>query len=451
MKPATDLREFFRIMNPGTYLKMEDKDFYVSIYDQITAEIRLELEELSTPNVTIYVSGQPGSGKTTALNFLPDAELEEEFIVELLYGADLFDLEDLEIVDILLLLSNTLVRDYPELQKLFSEKLNRIVKTLQGRYQEVATKQEDEQTSKGVGIKGWLRGNPFAAFFNIIGVEANAFADYKLNYEKRRLVREVFTPSITDLLELTNEVIEKFLEKKDPTGKKQLLLVFHELNHIKDLENINKLFVRNRFYLEGIKARKVITIPVSLEPDPSFNPNPKPRFLGLKTRHSPLEDDEENNELSNKNRDLLRSVVTKRIAEKGGILSSEALEFAIDQSGGNVRQLVSILYYAARKVRTLRGEHISLSDAMDGAKVVRRDLERSLISSDKIKLLDYIRRNAVPAGSDDPALFRECLLSNQVFIYQNGKTWYALNPLIEDTVKLYAERFRAEQQEDEEI
>lgn len=447
MKPATDLKTFYKNMSPSRFLTQKEREFYVNVYDQKIKELRLDLQTLETPNLTIYVSGQYGSGKTTALNFLPDQAINEDFEVILLMGSELFDLDDLEIVDILLMLSNQLVQEYEELQRIFRDRLERIAKSLQGRYEEVAEKQDGEETNKGIGVKGYFRTNPFSAFLSMFGAEINAFGDYKLNYEKRRVVREVFIPSITDLLELTNEIIELYLDRKNPSRQKELLIIFHELNHIKNLKNINRLFIRNRFYLEGIKARKVITVPVSLIPDPSFNA--EVRFLGLKTQPSRLDGSPASRDEAEKNCESLKTIIRKRIAADANILDEEGLDLAVQESGGNIRQLVSILFFTARRVITLDGHSIAKNDISFGLTEMRRMLERSLVTSDKIELLDYIGRNSVPAASDDLSIFMDCALANQVMIYENAKYWYDLNPLIRETVTLYARRLRDEKREQE--
>jgi len=447
MKPASDLKTFYKNMSPTRFLTQNERDFYVNVYDQKIRELRLDLHTLETPNLTIYVSGQYGSGKTTALNFLPDDEINEDFEVILLMGSELFDLDDLEIVDILLMLSNQLVQEYDELKDIFRVRLERIAKSLQGRYEEVTEKQDGEESKKGMGVKGYFRTNPFSAFLSMFGAEVNAFGDYKLNYEKRRVVREVFIPSITDLLELTNEIIELFLDRRNPNRQKELLIIFHELNHIKNLKNIHRLFIRNRFYLEGIKARKVITVPVSLIPDPSFNA--EVRFLGLKTQPSRLDKNPVSQDEANKNCQSLKTIVRKRIATDTNILDEDALDRAVQESGGNIRQLVSILFFAARRVITLEGHSISKHHIPFGLTEMRRMLERSLVTSDKIELLDYIRRNSVPAASEDLSIFMDCALANQILIYENSKYWYDLNPLIRETVSLYASRLQAEKNEKE--
>ena len=443
MKAASDLLELYKNLTPSRFLTKEEKEFYIGVYDEKISLLRLDLLMQESNKLTAYVSGQSGSGKTTALHFLPDKKIDKRFVVIPIMGNELFDLNDIEIVDILLMLANQLAEGTPELEELFREDLERIAKLYKGKYEEVSEVDKSESTSKGGGVKGWFSGNPLGAFLNILGVEASAFADYKLDRNKRLLVREIFNPSIKEILKLTNKVIQEYLLLKAPN--KELLLIFHELNHIKRLELIGELFIANRNTLEGIQARKVVTIPVSLIPDPEFNP--EVFFLGIKTRPNRLAPDEESRKKAKQNCEALKEIVKKRIASTANLISEEALQLAIEQSGGNIRQLMSILFFATRKAVVLEGEKLSINDIEAGMAEMRRILERSMITSSKIDLLNYVGTRNVLGGRDNKPLFRECTLSNQIMIYENNSIWYDLNPLIRDTVALYARQLAEDQAE----
>ena len=446
MKPATNLLELYQNLTPSRFLTKEEAQFYVEVYDEKIKLLRLDLLMQASDKLTIYVSGQSGSGKTTALHFLPDEKINERFVVFPVLGNDLFDLHDIEVVDILLLLSNQLALGTPELEMRFKEELERIAQKYKGQYEEVVETDKSESRSKGGGLKGWLKGNPLSALLNVMGVEAKAFADYKLDRNKRQLVREVFNPSVKDILQLTNEIIRSYLQLKAPG--KELLVIFHELNHIKNLDLIGELFIDNRNTLEGIQARKVITIPVSLIPDPEFGA--EVFFLGTKTQASGLDQDANSQREAAENREILREIIEKRIAPGTALVTDTALELAIEQSGGNIRQLVSILFFATRKAVVTDMEHLAKAEVEEGMAEMRRILERSMITSSKIDLLYYVWTHKVLGGMDNKPLFRECALSNQILIYENKNIWYDINPLIRDTVDVYAERLAKDRAEKEE-
>lgn len=442
IKKASTLPEIFRSLTPSTFLTQEEREFYIKIYDERVALMRIDLLENNlNPVQTIYVSGQTGSGKTTALNFLANDAINKVYQVEYLYGNDIFDLDDLDIVDVLLMVAFKLVGDDQELKRKFEERLERLRKQLEGELKEEYETQKGHQTNAGAKGDVSFGENPILKFLSIFQIKGGFFADYKFNYDNRQIVREVLTPRRDDLLKLLNELIELYRIKNN---EKQVLLIFHELNHMQNPDAIEKLFVTDRYYLEGIRAKKVVTIPVALVPITEFNQ--EVYVLGLKLKPNPLrasgqpEQTKKEKDAIERNSNFLRDVFKSRMTEQAlALVSEEAVEYAIHHSGGNIRQFISILYYALRRVMALEGSQVSLNDAEEGAIIERRKLERSMISDEKIQLLEYVRVNKTPRAAKDET-FLSCALANQLFLYENDKIWYDVNPLIEETVKVYAER-----------
>lgn len=443
MQPANDLEGIYKSLVPGNFLDRNNERYYVSIYDQKVAEIQMELRLNENPMQTVYVSGQTGSGKTTALNFLGTPELREQFELFYLYGNEVFELNDLDIVDVLLLLGYKLVEGIKPLEKQFYEKLAQIQKQLAGEWQEEQEASRAHKADVGAEGKLGLSESPIAKFLSIFQLKAGFFADYRFNYDNRKVVRKAFTPKRDDLLDLVNDIIEGYLEQKK-IKEKQLLVIFHELNHMQNTTAISKLFIKDRFYLEGIGAKKVVTVPVALVPMPLF-PNDI-FFFGIKLSANPFTvggSTKAEQQLIASNKALLRQVLERRLGEAGKTLIDEqAVEYAIEQSGGNVRQFIAILHYAARKVLVVNGHTISRDDAELGAVEERRKLERSIQAEQKIRLLDFVAKNHTPRTEKDET-FLECSLSNQIFLYENDKIWYDLNPLIKETVDIYAKRLPA--------
>ena len=121
------------------------------------------------------------------------------------------------------------------------------------------------------------------------------------------------------------------------------------------------------------------------------------------------------------------------------MIENEALEEAIDKSGGIIRQLIRIVYVAAVNVRTLAGTGISPDDIKEAVNSLRNNMAGTIISTNKIDLLHTILDKNVPV-SETSTEFIELLQANNVVAYENGEPWYEVNPIIRNTVKVYAER-----------
>jgi segregation and condensation protein B len=81
-------------------------------------------------------------------------------------------------------------------------------------------------------------------------------------------------------------------------------------------------------------------------------------------------------------------------------------------------------------------------DIEDVVEKMGSEMSRSIITSTKINTLNTIIERNVSTFEEEE-LFIEMLLSNNVLSFQNGSPWYEVNPLIKETVRIYAERLQA--------
>jgi DNA polymerase III delta prime subunit len=162
-------------------------------------------------------------------------------------------------------------------------------------------------------------------------------------------------------------------------------------------------------------------------------------YIGLKLFPNPIINgiDRTTQQTIEGNVKLLKQIVYKRIDPEVELIDEEAIELAIEHSGGIIRQFIKILSHAGRRVRRLKGTKISVNDVDYGADKVRQELEASLIGTEKIALLEEVRTTHKPSTKDRNLLI-ECLLANQILAFRNEPTWYSINPLIEKTIEVYA-------------
>jgi len=124
-KPAKTINEFVNNLFLGA-LTQEQADFYVPFYDFKIKEIRDSLiYDNQLAHQTIYLMGQVGTGKTTALNFLPDEKIYEKFHVIPLYATDLFDMVDIDIADVLFVLCHQLMEESGKARKKFKKEIEK--------------------------------------------------------------------------------------------------------------------------------------------------------------------------------------------------------------------------------------------------------------------------------------------------------------------------------------
>lgn len=443
MTPAANINDFVNNLLLG-FLTVNEKAFYVPVYEEKLMEIKDLILYDRLENQTIYVMGQVGTGKTTALNFLPDQDIHSQFEVITFYATDLFDMNDVDIADVLLIVAYQLMRGKPGLEQKFQNELEKIRKKLEGvSFERI----EEDQISKGGGgeIRAGIGNSPIGRFLGLLKAGVDVFANIRMDSHSREIVREVFNVSPRDIFEVTNKVVEAYKEEV-LAYKKQLLLVFNELDHVRNAEKIKKLFVDNRQYLDRLRCKKVISVPVVLMTYGEFQQSRDitSEYLGLKLLPNPIVGSESTAatqiEIA-KNKDFFRQIVFRRIAPGFNLIEEDAIDYAIMKSGGIIRQFIKILSYAGRRVRMLNRPSITLDDVDYGADRVRQELEASIIGMEKIRLLESVRVNHTPKVDNEDLLI-ECFLANQIIGMRNDPTWYSLNPLIEETVQIYASQSR---------
>jgi len=186
MKRANNIIELFQNLNPIVFLKPEDTEFYVPLYEEEIGEIKVELLHGLGNYKTIYVSGQPGSGKTTALNFLPDTSVDEKFVIKRFYVKEVLGDNDIDIVDILLMLCYELIRNDEDLKLEMGERIKMIGEQLRDEL-----KISEESTNENAASVEGKIGLSLPSFFRLFGGNANVEANYKYNHETRNAVTEM--------------------------------------------------------------------------------------------------------------------------------------------------------------------------------------------------------------------------------------------------------------------
>jgi hypothetical protein len=437
MKKATTINEFANNLLSENLEIEKDDNVYVPIYESKLVVLRDSILNDQVESQTFFVAGQSGTGKTTALNFLKTKTLEKHFFVKYINMRDFLDELDVDIIDFLLAFAFALVRG-TVLEEDYYKKLVEIQRKHEGELEVIDEKEVEKKAGAGTEVGASAGGG----LFNLFKLRAGFFADYKFDTSYRKTTREIFKLKKPYLRDLINELIDKYREKV--TGGKKLLAIVDDLDKLKQIQQINSIFLENRNYIFDLKCKKIFSIPTYLTTMAEISTYSKhqiPQFV-INLKPNPLSriaNKTKENQQIEKNKKLLREVIRIRIAEDIELIDDGALQEAVEFSGGIIRQLIHIVRDAASKVRSLKGPKITKADIEDAIEAMRNTIARTIISVNKIKLLETIRTKKAPV-SDTAEAFIEVLHANNVLAYTNGTVWYDVNPIIEETVEIYAER-----------
>ena len=430
LKKAEDLRQLYiNLNNVGAlYRRSTGDDFYIPIYDRKLRELRTALSiDLYSPDC-FYIYGQPGSGKSTALNYFADEELKTFYEIILIKGREVLDLQDVDMIDVLLMLALDLLALLQD-KSVFKETVDKIY--AQYIEHEELILESEKKTVSGIAAEAKL-GISLSGLLKWFGIDAhsNLKSEYHLEKNKREICRKFFSVSKTDFLELINRMIRQYSEEN---REKKVLAVFDDLEKIVNPAQINALFIENRSYLMELECKKIIITPVSLALDVRFIHDVKECFLGLKVRERRA--DRKTNELK-QDCQLLREIALKRVGNTD-LYGAEVIDKAIRYSGGNIRQFIRLLGEACLNSFMNQGVSISTDDMDVAVAKLKRNMQPAMMNDRRMLLLLKSVKEHQLGSQEDTNRLAIALSSLFVFIYQNGDWWSGVNPLIENSVELY--------------
>ena len=415
MKKASTIKEIFNIFDPQSYLKQDTKNYYIDIYKDFTDDLHDRLE-LSDSEETIFVAGQSGNGKSSALQLFSSnyPDLNDYYDIKILNARNVFDKKDIDVADILLMIAFTIIEEHENLKTEFLAVLEDMRLKKLNELEEIQEKTNlDSKTEKGDLISG------FKINLGLLKIGMDFKDTFKVDNQNKKVIRELIKLKKKDFIDKINEIIRKY--KRDILKEdKRLLLIIDDIEKIKDSDHI---FTDEISTILQIECSKIITMPIHLKRSSTFaGYDAKEISFKLKTR---------NNEFIPQNIEKLVNIITARL-ENSDLIDNDAKELIAKRSGGNIRQLIKIVKESALKAHRNKSESIILADVKDALHDIKRDYSSASV---EIKdFLDFIKENKNPKDYSDDSIKKLKIATNEslIFAYYNGEIWYDLNPIILD-------------------
>lgn len=435
MKKASNLIEVSQVFDPQKVLTLEDKDLHQDIYQSTINPLKIKLLINQIPSKTFFICGQIGMGKSTALNYLPDEKINSKFEVKYLTGRELFAIEDVDIIDILLMLGFELIQG-TSLEDKYYEGLNKLkdinLKNLKISKEQTWDYEQTKEDKKEIGLKLDLLVSKF---------DGKVFKNLKMNEKERQSIREIFSIDKANLIEFINDIIYDY-KNELMNNNKDLLLIIDDLEKISDKDIIKKVFVDDNWVFHKINCVKIIPIHIFLPKNHSMFNNDLIDF-DFRIEANKLDKShisEEEQEKIDTNNETLKNLIKARLEDENLIAKDAYLEM-IKYSGGNIRQLIEIIYQSSinqLSTSNMEGTIITTDDVKWGISEISNRLSKAADS--KIRLLTQILKHHKlfdKPTKKDLEDFDSLLLDNLIFFHKNGTHWYDVNPIIQKTVEVY--------------
>ncbi len=440
MVPAVDVDGLANNLSDRSGLDVIDEKMYVrELFADEIARVRDRILHDRNDFLTVFISGQMGSGKTTALTFFADAEVLATYFpihVKPSMSIDLakIDDEDVNVVDVMMNIGEALfniARDKKVDKFILNhrEHFEQIEKSVNNKLSITETKEGLEPQEIGLSLLQFFTG---------------------FNSEKlyRKEVRETFKYRTYDLQQYLDSMIFDF--EQIVLGGKRALLIIDDWEKLRNTVGLSNVFEDGMPDIMRLKCKKIIPIPVhlaALRIGKDLYRNAV--YFVLKLLPNPhishFDEGKEELELIDRNKVLLQSIVLRRIdaAKHVSLLEKGVLNTAIEASGGIVRQFLLIMYEAATSAR-MRGSkdcvrQVHLEEALHRLK--QGISVEVVFDGDLVDALDHVRKFNLPPNDANREKLVEAFVNLYLICNMNGIPCFHLNPLLIDTVSKNANHF----------
>lgn len=435
-EPAQTLRDVRRLVKPGPLSGpelaafWEDTDAARDKETSLRGALRRIIEE-SNVDLRLLVYGHGGAGKSTELIKLEE-ELNGAFFTVRFSVRDHFNIAQIVAEDVPVVIAERVLDAAVEAKlPLSAEKLEPI-------YQWFTKTTITEKTATDAEMKAAAEaklGSPVEFLKLLFSFKSEIKVSSGIGSEKIRDLR-------TNRSELLNKV-NQFLTEVHfalPVGKR-LLIIVEDMDKL-EIAKANELFIKNSSLLAGVDATIIYTIPIFTFHSPEAGAM-KAAFDNNAFALTMIKIAEADTNERAPGFEVVRKIVRRRIPEV--LLPDDALELAIEKTGGVLRHLFEVIHTAAN-MTNFKSETDPIT------------VDRIRYGLNK-KMLDFNREIAVPYGvANYPDLtvgqlydrlaehhrnrsstykpgtdaINQILLKYGALIEYNGTGWCGVHPLVVD-------------------
>ncbi len=377
--------------------------FYVNRLGNPLAELRDALLAPFYKPPKFFFSGHRGCGKSTELlHLLGDREIQKKYWPINFSIRQDADIIDLDFRDVLLAIGGRLFREYRQAGGELPDQLLRELDSWKGKVE-----QEVETIVDG-RVSGEIAAG-IDAFF------ANAGLRMKLEPATRVEIRQTFEKDITGLIAVINAIASAIYAKE-----RRFPLVLIDDMDKPELEKARAIFHDRREIMTQPDCAIVYTVSSALFYSKEFDAiRDQAIFLSNINLYS-----QSNEDISQAGYDTLREFIDLRMAPS--LIDDEALDLAIQYSGGVFREMARIMRTSIGRARRRNAAQIEIEDIEWSATEIRNEYRRILDKED-IKLLRTIHKTKRLEYVDR---LRPLLQLLAILEYRDGENWCDIHPVL---------------------
>ncbi len=449
LQPAARLEDVYKTLSPEPLTEADEfRKFYRAEVNKVrgcdvVARLKLSLgRAYGGAHFKALLMGHPGVGKSTELTRLA-GEVQGQYSVIRFSATGELDPANFKPFDVLLLM----------MAEVATRTSNSVAKGGAGRppsdirLQEIldwfATEKRTKTVGTHVGAEAAAGAGPGASSLwgKALGLFAQLKGEMKYAADRKTEIVEYRLNRLSSLIELANNLLDDCNELlRKPTRKEWLFLG-------EDFDKpgitggqVEALFLTYANVFRDLRTHLIFTIPITLgySGQAAQLPFGSDRVLSVPDNPVYLP----NHTPHREGRDAVRAVLEARV--DGALFEAEQLDRLVVASGGNLRDLFSIVSQSADNAILRQSPRIAAEDAETAIKSLRSEYVRRLGDSpfDKepisyeTKAQRLLQVYSGDRNSDVPDAVLYSLLRSRVLQEFNGERWYGVHPLIVDVLKL---------------
>ena len=404
---ASYLGQVIEYFDPMLSLDTRHVEWYVERPDSPHLEMKALLLN-TTADSKILFSGHQGSGKTSTLNKLAsDPDVKHKFFIVQFSIKDELNIADLSYTDLLVAMGARLYAEASNSLRL-SANLKRDLDNWSAEVSHVWAKTDQAEAKVEAGI---------SAFF------LKATGLLRTGFEDKREFRQKFEPRIPQLIAYINEII-RAIETHADAGNQEVLLIIDDLDK-PTVDVALDLFVTKGPILAQPQCKIIFTVPTSLVYSGQYNV--VKRSFGEPFILPNFKVKEKNGDRNDEAWACMRKIVERRLDKE--LIATAALDYAVEMSGGVVRELVRIVQSAASRAVATHANSLQPTHVEHAVEKLRMEYSFTLTRQQYIDILKEVHRTNVLRSDDEKPLLD--LLHNLFILqYPNGESWYGVNPVV---------------------
>ena len=402
-----------QIYNIFSIQPLVDKEYYTkrqSPVDEIVK--RLIVGTTEKPEKFLF-TGHRGSGKSTELNILSDEvkKYNKYFVVKFSVSETL-SIYDITYIDLLLTIGSEIYKQAFKNDIKISKELCKDLSEWMIKRTKIEITEENVSAGLEAGLN-YLLGK--------LGTKMRVEAT------TREEIRKELKPRLGDLVEKINTMIYSIEDNsKLMESDKKIIVIIDDLDKL-DLKRAEELFYESSNSLTLPNCSIIYTIPLSIVHSNEYTQikqNFTDAFIlpNIRVWKSNGEKDEEE-------RKTLTTILEKRMDLK--LISNEAINIAIENSGGNLYHFVYMIRSACINAIMRNRNKIEIEDINSTINNMRNDFDR-ILRKEHYLILDEIHRTKVAV---DGKILLELFHNLSVLEYLNAKRWCDVHPLIVPLLK----------------